>query len=389
MTKHILIAVAGTTPQIVTESIFALHQQHNIVIDKILLLTTSAFHQHCHDALLFKDEQGLNIIQRLQQDWNLPEIQFDDSCILEMTNADANIKDVVTEQDVQAAAEFILQLIQTLTLNKDNCLHVSLAGGRKTLTYYLGYAMSLYARRHDSLHHVFVDSAYHHSEFYYPTPAPKMIYTEQGMLDASKAKISLVSVPYIQLRGFLPTHQLEHALTFSESARFYDMLNSPVALIVDIPNRLICCSGAEIQLSPANFAFYLMMVEDLMSAHEGFDIPTAETPDPTLALFYVTARFRIEGHNTDFDELDSALDYAHNHLLMKENEISGLRNGMKKSFFNARKNEISRALREKLPEVVAEHYDIESLDQVVRAGSTKKVSYFGIDLEASDVKIKQ
>lgn len=388
MTKHILIAVAGTTPQIVTESIYAFKHQQNIEIDNVLLLTTAAFHQHCVNALLFEDEQGFNVIQRLQKDWQLSDIEFNNDCILRMQSEDQEIKDVTTEKDVKAAAEFILRLIQQLTLDDENCLHVSLAGGRKTLSYYLGYAMSLYARRQDTLHHVFVDSAYHHSEFYYPTPLAKMIYTEQGMVDASLAKVSLVSVPFIKLRGFLPKSQLEKALTFSESAHFYDMLNSPVQLIVNIPGQSICCSGIEIKLSPANFAFYLMLVEDLMGAHEGFDIPTASSPDKTTALCYLNARLRIEGLHPSFVSLNEALDYAESSVLtLKQNEIDGLREGLKKSFFNARKNEIGRGLREKLPEIVAEHYDIESLDKAVRPGATKKVSFFGIDLEPSDVSI--
>ncbi|MBF4102237.1 hypothetical protein INT80_01850 [Gallibacterium anatis] len=39
-------------------------------------------------------------------------------------------------------------------------MHVSIAGGRKTMGFFAGYALSLYGRAQDSLSHVLVSAEY-------------------------------------------------------------------------------------------------------------------------------------------------------------------------------------------------------------------------------------
>lgn len=40
MRQKILVAVTGMTPQIVTETVYALHKNHHWLPDKIIVLTT-------------------------------------------------------------------------------------------------------------------------------------------------------------------------------------------------------------------------------------------------------------------------------------------------------------------------------------------------------------
>ena len=52
-------------------------------------------------------------------------------------------------------------------------LHVSIAGGRKTMGFYVGYALSLFARDQDRLSHVLVPpSLESRQDFFYPPPPP-------------------------------------------------------------------------------------------------------------------------------------------------------------------------------------------------------------------------
>jgi CRISPR-associated protein (TIGR02584 family) len=49
-------------------------------------------------------------------------------------------------------------------------LHVSIAGGRKTMGFYAGYALSLYGRAQDRMSHVLVDEKFEKGiNFYYPS----------------------------------------------------------------------------------------------------------------------------------------------------------------------------------------------------------------------------
>ena len=127
------------------------------------------------------------------------------------------------------------------------------------------------------------------------------------------------------------------------------------------------------------FAFYLAMLDDLLNAREGFDCPASGEVDPLFALLYLNKRLMLAGHQADFTELDKAILYANEFVgEFRQNELDGLAKGIKSTFFHQRKGSISKALRAQLPEVIAEHYDIDTLDKVARDGATKKVNYFGI-----------
>ena len=129
------------------------------------------------------------------------------------------------------------------------------------------------------------------------------------------------------------------------------------------------------------------MIDDLLNANEGFDSPTDKCPDKLLALLYLNKRFEIEGHKHDFTLLEDAVFYAEDQFFcIKQSEINGLKKGVSKSFFSGLKNQVSVQLRRELPEIVAEHYDIDSLEKSARKGSTKLANYFGINIESRFVK---
>ena len=57
--KEVLIFVAGTTPQIITETIYALSQKHTAVSpDAIFIITTSTGRRKIEDTLLKQGAEG-------------------------------------------------------------------------------------------------------------------------------------------------------------------------------------------------------------------------------------------------------------------------------------------------------------------------------------------
>ena len=57
----------------------------------------------------------------------------------------------------------ITNLIRAFTADPESALHVSIAGGRKTMGFFLGYALSLYGRAQDKLSHVLVSPPFESS----------------------------------------------------------------------------------------------------------------------------------------------------------------------------------------------------------------------------------
>jgi CRISPR-associated protein (TIGR02584 family) len=90
------------------------------------------------------------------------------------TPAARPLEDIRSPDDNRRAADGITELIREFTADPDCALHVSIAGGRKTMGFFLGYALSLYGRPQDKLSHVLVSEPFESSSgFYYPTPASR------------------------------------------------------------------------------------------------------------------------------------------------------------------------------------------------------------------------
>jgi CRISPR-associated protein (TIGR02584 family) len=61
------------------------------------------------------------------------------------------LADIRSVADSHQAADQITKRVRALSADPDCALHVSIAGGRKTMGYYAGYALSLFGRRQDRL----------------------------------------------------------------------------------------------------------------------------------------------------------------------------------------------------------------------------------------------
>ncbi|WP_228779307.1 CRISPR-associated ring nuclease Csm6 [Methylobacter sp. BlB1] len=164
-TKSILLAVTGLTPQVVTETLYAMHQQGQPLPEQIHILTTAEGHQRARLTLI---NDGW--LARFYSDYQLPKPDFAERHIHILQQANGEVlHDIRTQADNRAMADGITEWIRTLTADPDTALHVSIAGGRKTMGFYAGYALSLYGRPQDRLSHVLVPADYEsHPQFYYP-----------------------------------------------------------------------------------------------------------------------------------------------------------------------------------------------------------------------------
>ena len=161
--KSILLAVTGLTPQVVTETLYALHQQGQGLPEQIHILTTAEGYQRARLTLI-----NDSWLARFYTDYQLPKPDFTEQHIhiLQQANGEP-LSDIRTQTDNQAMADGITEWIRNFTADPETALHVSIAGGRKTMGFYAGYALSLYGRSQDRLSHVLVSADYEsHPQFY-------------------------------------------------------------------------------------------------------------------------------------------------------------------------------------------------------------------------------
>lgn len=154
---HILLCVIGLTPQVVTETLYALAKEEpqSALPDRIKVITTTEGKRRLI-LTLFTEGGGYGYLDQLCADYGIERgaLHFDESCIEVVYGTDGKpLSDIVTEEDNAAAADLIHERIRNLTQETER-LHVSLAGGRKTMSFYAGYSLSLYGRPTDRLSHV-------------------------------------------------------------------------------------------------------------------------------------------------------------------------------------------------------------------------------------------
>lgn len=220
---HILLAVTGMSPQVVTETLYGMAKQDLPWPDEIRLITTARGESSLRAGLF---EAGH--LAALCRELGKPTINEDNVSVLVVPGADGSaVEDARTVEDHEALADFIMDTVRELTADPDSVVHASIAGGRKTMTFYLGYAMSLFGRAWDRMSHVLISEGYEGlPDFYYPTHESRMIQSRDGReLDAREAHVSLADIPFIRQRDQLPTLLREPASGEQVPVRFRTLVD--------------------------------------------------------------------------------------------------------------------------------------------------------------------
>lgn len=328
--RRILLAVTGLSPQVVTETVYALTQKSNpaFVPTEIHLVTTAEGAERARLTLLAESPGWFH---RLREDYRLPEMAFSEETIHVLQREESEpLADIKTRDDNEKVADYLIAVIRRLTADPSAALHVSIAGGRKTMGFYAGYALSLMGRPQDRLSHVLVESPYEsNQQFYYPTPYRYVIFTpppENRPLDASKAEVHLAEIPFVRLRYGLDDRLLKGNATFSEVVSEAQSLLGPPRLLIDLDQKCVVAGGEEVHLPPVQLAFLSWLARRVQQGRPFVQSPCEGAPEQEYAVEYL-AEYAHLG-----DDLGSAT--AHR-----------LRAGMDKTFFLETKSKLNRSLK--------------------------------------------
>lgn len=365
--RRILVAVCGLSPQILTETLYALAVagEPRFVPTEIHLLTTR---EGAHRARLTLLQPGTGKFHRLCEDYGLPAIAFDAGNIHVVHDREGDgLDDIRTPQENEWLADHIAQAIRQYTLDPDAALHVSIAGGRKTMGYYAGYALSLFGRRQDRLSHVLVTPDYEsHPEFFYPTPASQIIHTRGDHprpLDTSQAEVILAEIPFIRLRDDIPGRLLNGQAGFSETIDLARRAHEAPELVVNRATRELCANGIAVRLPDILFAFYLWVLNHSLLAETPLPKPGKGVGDPGYAAGFLGYYRSLVGDMRDLDKTERAL-----------------KRGMDEGFFLEKVSLIKGRLKKELGERLAQSIHIAN-----RGGRGR--SDYGIDLDATQIHI--
>jgi CRISPR-associated protein (TIGR02584 family) len=347
--RRVLLAVSGLSPQIVTETIYALAANPVLpfVPTEVHLITTREGAQRAELSLLSDD---LGWFHKLCSDYHLPSITFNRQHIHIMRDAnERGMDDIRSIQDNQAAADFITQKVREFSSDPDCALHVSIAGGRKTMGFYLGYALSLYGRPQDRLSHVLVSEPFENSiEFFYPTPYSRVLQTRDGKLaDTAMAEITLAEIPFVSLRHGLPQKLLSGHASFNETVIAAQAALAPPELYIDLAARSIRAGGQTIVLPPAELALLAVFARRAIAGDPALAAPPKGGADAAWATRFLRDYRAIVGHMADIDSTEAAF------LATASKEF-----GMEGDYFSQRKSKLEKRLKAALGPA-ARHYCID------------------------------
>jgi CRISPR-associated protein (TIGR02584 family) len=252
-TKKILLLVSGMSPQIITETLYALiTQAERWVPNEIHLVTTQQGRSNAVGQLL---NDKTPIFGQLLRDYNIDQpILFDHSTIHLIEHHGQKLEDLRTPDENQAAADCISEKVRQFTQDETTELHVSLAGGRKTMGFYAGYALSLFGRAQDKLSHVLVSDRYESSDFYYPAPTPDTTWIKArdgSSLDTHKAQVWLAEIPFVRMRHGLPEKLLKGDNTFSQTIELANRAMDRINMMIYPEKNWAICNGITIKLDPS------------------------------------------------------------------------------------------------------------------------------------------
>lgn len=323
--RRILLAVTGLSPQIVTETLYALaHAAPAFIPTEIHLLTTLEGARLAKAALLHPDGGQFHAL--LADYPPLGQPVFDDSRIHIIAGPDRQpLADIRSPAENAAAADAITALVASLTADPDCALHVSIAGGRKTMGFYLGYAFSLFARPQDRLSHVLVSPPFEsHHEFFFPPAQPRRLATRDGKhVDTAEAIVTLAEIPVVRLRHGLPQALQDGRASFNEAVAAVQESLAPPRLAIHLATRRAYCRGQEVILKPALIAWLAYWAQAVLRGQAMQSLREADAGE------YLKIYARVVGSDAE------AFDKTRQRLAQ----------GMEKEFFQENNAKLDASLR--------------------------------------------
>jgi hypothetical protein len=239
---------------------------------------------------------------------------------------------------------------------------VSIAGGRKTMGYYAGYALTLFGRPQDRLSHVLVSEEFENNrDFYFPTIKRQIIYSKKNKpLDTSKAIVTLAQIPFVQLRHELPEDSLLQQVGFQEAVALINVSNEKLVVTLYTSELSLSINTRKVHFEPIDFIFYLWFAEQLRSESGFIQEPHDQEPNPIYAA-----------------ELVNVMDKFGFEMSANDRTLKALHAGMDRQFFRTKKSRVNGKLERNLGRSLSDKLKIQTFG---RRGS----SLYGLSLSNED-----
>lgn len=326
--RIVLVAAIGTSPAVLTETVWALaHSKPAVVPSQVVVITTATGRARLDAELLSGETAAWPALVAALKREKIPGadgLRFGrtDIRILPDANND-EADDIRSAEDSMRAADFMLGVVRQYTEEPNTVVYSSIAGGRKTMSSLLLSCMSLLGRENDKVFHVLTtpELPVANPRFYFPQKGARHVYKEIGVeksVLSSEVAIELFEVPFVPIRGWFAEKFNSLAPTYAELVNNCRR-QSPRAVVypkieIDFARKggiRLLPEGKPVALSEMEFVLLCLLsrgvpVKNLISEVKRVRKAVDDT-DQDISLLWPN-RFvsspRIKGASAELDESD-------------------------------------------------------------------------------------
>ena len=375
--KEVFVFVAGSTPQIISETIYALaNQSPPVYPDRIFVITTAPGKRRALRTLV---DHGM--LGELCAEYDIPAVTLsNDSFLVLKDSNDTELDDIRTVEANETAGDQIARFLRCLS-SEPNCrLHCSLSGGRKSMSYFMGVAFQLFARQWDKLYHVLVSPEFEGNEhFFYKPKANRQIeaVARDGSiryLNTDDAEISLVELPLIFLRDKVSLSGSGVRDLVAEGQRHIDSATVQLPLRVDFAERCVYIGTTCIELLPTQLMIYASFLRLKERDCQHASRPYCEECNSCFVpLAGLSDRKALETMVLDYDRMYAGNPFKKDELLEKWEE------GLDADLLRQHISKINRHLKDQMKNpTLLPLYRIDTIRQYAR-------SRYGVRLEKGHI----
>lgn len=243
--KNILLSLCGTTPAVITETVYCLLRKTTpqIIPDEIVAITT-AKGKEC----ILKELLCSGVWKNMLKELDVPK----GKCVFANTSHNIRVirtaskefdaEDIISSEDNAAAGDFILDVLRQYVENPDTRVIFSVAGGRKTMSVLGALSMTLLGREQDKLCHVLLKSPLDNPclepRLFYPVSSLKKYKLHGNLLTVNDKDVTICDIPYPRNRYLFPEKYSRLPSGFMDTVNFInrsiDIKSRPrLKLIID------------------------------------------------------------------------------------------------------------------------------------------------------------
>lgn len=268
----VLVLVLGTSPAILTETVWALAQQVPAVVPNRLEVWTTTKGRETFEAQVMATGVWKQLLETLKAQ-QIPiegKLKFGEDSWKIFANDDLNrLEDLTTEEDNLAAADKMLRELRHYTDDPVTKVLLSIAGGRKTMGALALQCMGLVGRPQDEVYHILVNPPFDSRlkpPFFYPEKKgrawQKREWNEETVTDKD-AQVRLFKVPYVRMRPLYEEKMREQAVGFRHlcdrvQARIYREPEVVVDMSLTASGGVISVDGVKIRLNTSMVLLWLL-----------------------------------------------------------------------------------------------------------------------------------